>query len=202
MGTEGEQPFAIPAKAKGVSRQHAEVTIHDDGRWTLRDLDSTNGTFIRDKDGQLRPVGKKTIDPMTFISLGPDNSKGCSFYARQLLNPGNFLAEYEFLNAKEDEYEAEVEKIERNTRIIKWLIFAINVLIVVFSFAIESQMSLWILRSGTVLSTFFTAVYDANGIKKRCKERYERFRQCPNPQCSHRLNTEEIRDMQCRKCKK
>ena len=203
IGTEGEQPFKI--KGGGVSRRHAEVEIlgeGDNARWTLRDLDSTNGTFVRDDNGEMIPVGKKAISPMTFISLGPDNSKGCSFYARQLLHPGGFTEEYEFINEKEDEYEEKLEAIDKKARLIKWVIFAINIVIVVFSIAIENQMSLWILRSGTILSTFFAAIYDANGSKKRLKKRYEQFHHCPNPECSHKLNTAEIRNMRCQKCKK
>ena len=126
IGTEGQQPFKI--KGGAVSRQHAEVEIlgeGDNARWTLRDLDSTNGTFVRDDNGVMVPVGKKAISPMTFISLGPDNSKGCSFYARQLLNPGGFTEEYEFINEKEDEYEEKLETIDKKARLIKWAIFAI-----------------------------------------------------------------------------
>ena len=47
LGTEGNQPFEI--KQKGVSHQHARVTIGDNGVWTLEDLNSTNGTFVRDE---------------------------------------------------------------------------------------------------------------------------------------------------------
>ena len=32
-----------------VSRQHASVTILDDGRMTIKDLNSTNGTFVNGK---------------------------------------------------------------------------------------------------------------------------------------------------------
>ncbi len=203
IGTQGEQPFKI--KGSGVSRHHAEVEIIGEGeeaKWTLRDLDSTNGTFIRNDSGDMTRVGKKNITPMTLICLGPDNSKGCTFYARQLLSPGNFTEEFEFMNDMEDEYEEKLEGIEKKARLIKWAIFAINIVIVVFSIAIENQMSLWILRSGTILSTFFAAVYDANGEKKRLKRRYEQFHHCPNPECSHKLTTAEIRNMQCKKCKK
>ena len=54
LGTEGNQPFEI--KQTGVSHQHARVTIDDNGVWTLEDLNSTNGTFVRDENGDMRRV--------------------------------------------------------------------------------------------------------------------------------------------------
>ena len=48
LGTEGNQPFKITQM--GVSHQHARITIGDDGVWTLEDLNSTNGTFVRCED--------------------------------------------------------------------------------------------------------------------------------------------------------
>ena len=65
LGTEGNQPFEI--KQTGVSHQHARVTIGDNGVWTLEDLNSTNGTFVRDENGDMRRVGTLVITPMTFI---------------------------------------------------------------------------------------------------------------------------------------
>ena len=54
LGTEGNQPFKITQQ--GVSRQHARITIGDDGIWTLEDLNSTNGTFIRNEEGEAQDV--------------------------------------------------------------------------------------------------------------------------------------------------
>jgi two-component system, NtrC family, sensor kinase len=41
----GRSTEAIPVADESVSRRHAELTP-DDGRWWIRDLESTNGTFV------------------------------------------------------------------------------------------------------------------------------------------------------------
>ena len=43
----GRSTEAIPLRDDSVSRRHAELTP-DEGRWWVRDLESTNGTFIND----------------------------------------------------------------------------------------------------------------------------------------------------------
>lgn len=47
VGKQGTQKF--PIKNAGVSRQHARIIINDRGQWVLEDLNSTNGTFVRDE---------------------------------------------------------------------------------------------------------------------------------------------------------
>ena len=157
-------------------------TVDDFDQWTLEDLDSSNGTYVRrEEDGELMRVSKVKIKPITFICLGPDNSKGCSFYARQAFDYGNFKEEYEYLIDKEDEFDEKIEAIE---------------------LSLGGETGVWILRAGTIVSSFFAAFYDASGAKKKVNDLRDKFHQCPNPLCSHRLKTEEIRDMKCAKCKK
>ena len=39
IGKQGDQPFEI--KQEGVSREHAKLTINDNGGWMLEDLNSS-----------------------------------------------------------------------------------------------------------------------------------------------------------------
>ena len=203
LGKEGNQPFEI--KQQGVSRHHAKITIDDNDNWVIEDLDSSNGTYVRENDtGELRSLGqsgKMNITPLSFIVLGPDNSKGCGFYARQVLTPGNFTDEYEYLNEKEDKFNKRIDKVDKKAQNIKLIIFLVNILIVAYSFS-GSSTAFWMLRIGTLLSTGFAAFYNPTTHIKRINNIRERFHQCPNPACSHRLRTEEIRNMKCNKCKK
>ncbi|NCF39633.1 MAG: FHA domain-containing protein, partial [Planctomycetia bacterium] len=50
----GRSTEAVPLHDDSVSRRHAELTP-DEGRWWIRDLDSSNGTWIND-----RPVEDRT----------------------------------------------------------------------------------------------------------------------------------------------
>lgn len=205
LGTEGNQPFKI--KAEGVSRKHARITIDDNNQWYLEDLDSANGTFVRDeKNGELIRIAKTMISPMSFICLGPDNSNGCTFYARQVLenNSGNFREEYEYLNAKEDEFDQKLEQLETIVLYEKKLVFAINVLVVIVSLIpqIDSEIRMNLLRVVPVVSTAFAAFYDASGRKKKINSIREKFHHCPNPACSNKLKASQIRNMKCSKCKK
>jgi len=206
LGKEGDQYFTI--NGSSVSRQHAEVTINDNGIWTLTDLNSTNGTFVRDEQtGVLKRISQIEIHPLTFICLGPDNSHGCSFYARQVLNPGDFKDELEYMNEKEDEYDKELVAVERKIRWQRWIVFFLNVgvagitLLIPRSFdSVITDFRLNIMRIVPICSTFFSAFYDFSGEKKKLAEQYNRFRHCPNPECHNKLKSTEIRSMDCSKC--
>lgn len=206
LGREGTQPFKI--KNEDVSRQHAQITIDDHGEWVLEDLNSSNGTFIRNEKGDLVRVGRVNITPMTFICLGPDNSKGCFFYAKQVENYGDFREEYEYLTELEDEYDEKIEKLEEKEHTQKMIVFVVNVLVMIVTFFtkplddIIPDFRLNIMRAVPVLSTGFAAFYNTNGMKKELKAELEKFHHCPNPLCSHILKSSEIREMKCSKCKK
>lgn len=204
LGREGNQPFKI--KGSLVSREHAEIVIDDNNIWTLKDLGSTNGTFVRDEEtGILKQISSITIHPMTFICLGPDNSKGCSFYARQVLNPGNYDDELEFMNKKEDEceqIESSLSKRKRDIEIgLRVGLFAVFGVLSFLIFPGESS-TINFVRLGftSVLSQTIPFFFDLNKEKKKLKEKRERFLHCPNPNCSHKMKTEEIRAMDCNKC--
>ncbi|MGL4421540.1 MAG: FHA domain-containing protein, partial [Gemmataceae bacterium] len=48
--------FEIVLDDSSVSRKHAEVTLNNIGQWVVRDLDSTNGTYV---DGVRVPAGQE-----------------------------------------------------------------------------------------------------------------------------------------------
>ena len=208
LGKEGNQPFKI--ENGGVSRRHAQVTISDDGEWILEDLGSSNGTFIRDeKDGKLVRVGNVKLTPMTFICLGPDNSKGCSFYARQILpeNYNNFNEEYEYLRGIMEKYDDKLEKVDKNMRRVKWVSLIVNLLIIILSIVLEHLlpekpgMNFWLLRGGTILTSTIALLYDGSAIKKKIEKERMRFSHCPNPKCDHILKAADVMNYKCPKCK-
>ena len=72
IGRNGTQKVKI--SAEGVSGQHASLTIRDDGQLVLKDLDSTNGTYIRNEKFQFERIGVKVIKLDTVIRFGNDDS--------------------------------------------------------------------------------------------------------------------------------
>lgn len=197
LGTEGNQPFKITQQ--GVSRQHARITIGNDGVWTLEDLNSTNGTFIRNEEGEMRRVGTLVINPMTFICLGPNNANGCSFYATHLVNPDDFINEFQYLNQLEDKFDAQEEHADKMEKRIRLLIAIASFVSLIGSFLVSNGVLL--LRVGTLVSLVSTMFFNPNEKKKKLQAEREKFHTCPNPKCSHIMKSREIRMMQCAKCK-
>ncbi len=57
----------IPVTGRGVSREHASLTLDPNGKAMLEDMDSTNGVFV---DGVL--VKKRLLSPGETMALGPE----------------------------------------------------------------------------------------------------------------------------------
>ena len=57
----------IPVTGRGVSREHASLTLDHNGKAMLEDLDSTNGVFV---DGVL--TKKRLLAPGETLALGPE----------------------------------------------------------------------------------------------------------------------------------
>ncbi|MDR0895220.1 MAG: FHA domain-containing protein [Prevotellaceae bacterium] len=68
IGREGQQPFQITDQ--NVSRQHAKLTVSDNGRLQLEDLDSKRGTYIIPPGGKRQKVIKVDITLDTRVFLG------------------------------------------------------------------------------------------------------------------------------------
>lgn len=82
IGRNGDQAFKI--NADGVSQRHAEITIAD-GKWYLRDLGSTNHTYIRNSDGTYTMIGSMAIAENTVIRLGSNDIHGFTFMAHRVI---------------------------------------------------------------------------------------------------------------------
>lgn len=210
IGKEGNQPFEI--EQLGVSRNHATIEISDDGTvWTLTDNDSTNGTFIRESDGQYRRIASVRITPMTFIRLGPDTVHGCSFYAKRVLGDKDnyeYFEEFEEIQKINKKYaesiaamEAKTSKAKLYQRLISMgIVFALLCLIPFDSFFGMPPFMLRMVLT-PVISEMITFFFDPKKKVKQLKDERDRFYDCPNPECSHKLKESEIEAMSCSKCK-
>ncbi len=199
IGREGNQPFTI--SQEGVSREHAKLTIDDNGKWTLEDLNSGNGTFIRNEEGDLEQIGKKTISERTYICLGPDNINGCKFYARQLIAPKDYQREFDLLEEIDNDIEERLDKADDKSKLIRKAIAIISMVGFFGSFIVEDNgIRTMLLRASTAATGASSMFYDPNKQKKQLKALREKLFGCPNPACSHNLSSKEVRNRKCAKC--
>ena len=205
VGRTGQQPFAI--EGSRVSQRHCEVKV-ENGEWTIRDLNSLNGTFIRDdRTGRYIPVSGSptTITPHTFICLGETGGEGSAFYAWSLFHPDDYTSLVAHIREKEDEFEAEMRQIKRRVRRQKIMVMALNVLIIMVSFIdaldqVNKDLRMYLLRVVPLLTSAFAVFYDASDARERVKERRRQFRICPNPECHQEISGSDLRNHVCHHC--
>lgn len=210
IGKEGDQPFKVTAE--GVSRHHATLTIDDYDRWFLADNDSANGTYVRNEtSGNLMRVGTQgiSISEMTFIVLAADNALGCSFYAKQLVKPGDFVEEHFYMQNKNLAFNEEEEKVARRAKWVRISIFLIMLLFTIGTVIWQMNSSktdttsmFTIYRCLSCLTMLGTAFYDAQGRRAKIMKRRNKFSHCPNPECDFRLPPDAIENLRCPKCGK
>ncbi|MBP5687155.1 MAG: FHA domain-containing protein [Muribaculaceae bacterium] len=209
LGKAGDQPFKI--KGIGVSKIHATVTIDDYGRWILADSNSTNGTFVRNEmSGELMRVGPQgmQISEMTFIVLGEDSSAGCCFYAKQLVNPGDYVDEHLYMRNKKLEFDMEEEKVAKNAKWVRIIIFAIMLVFTIGTIIWQilddsaTKMMFNFYRGISLLTMGATTFYDAQGKRAKIVKKRKLFSQCPNPECDRKLTNDEIENLKCGRCQK
>ena len=116
VGKQGTQKF--PIKNAGVSRQHARIIIDDRGQWVLEDLNSTNGTFVRDEKGEYQRVSRIGIQEDTVIRLGDESNNGYSFMAHHVVedDPDNYAYEFARIRQWREDFRKERDRCQSQTR--------------------------------------------------------------------------------------
>jgi len=200
LGNAGDQPFDI--KQQGVSREHARLVIDDAGQWTLTDLDSSNGTFVRNDAGEWERISKKKISEDAYICLGPDNANGCKFYARHVLSPDDYSADFDQLEDMDNAIQSKREATEQRARMIRKLIAIVSGVALVGSFIVPGDgLRMLLLRIGTLVSMASTLLFDPQKDKQQLKDLRDKLYGCPNPGCFHMLTPKEVHNRRCSKCK-
>lgn len=121
LGRDHDAPIAIPEKHASVSHSHATITIDKQtGKWTLKDLDSTNGTYIG-VDGEFRRIASVEITPDTWIRLGEEGHRGYYFKARRVLRPNDYREDFEDIKDTYQELEQAKEKLDSMRKNLKFL---------------------------------------------------------------------------------
>lgn len=167
IGKQGDQKF--PIKNAGVSRQHASITI-EGGRWILEDLDSTNGTFVRDDNGLYQRVSRVEIKEDTMVRLGDESSNGYAFMAHHVVedDPENYAYEFARLAEWRDRFKKERERCQaaqRNRRLVQILISVVVIAVSYMPFLSEQpRLQLMVMRIGMLLPPVY--IFFASGKNK------------------------------------
>ena len=202
IGKEGNQPF--PIANAGVSRQHARINI-DGNRWTLEDLNSTNGTFMRDADGQYHRISRIEITEDTVIRLGDESVNGFAFMAHHAIEPDptNYAYEFMRLSAWRDEFRHERRRCEKTQRMRSLVGILISLFVIILSFMpfIEDvpNMQLMVLRVGALLPPLYNFFASGKNRMQAIYERQQRILVCPR--CGRPLTDYEITKQACMTCK-
>lgn len=205
LGRNGDQPFTIAPAKLTVSNVHAYLDwTPETGEIWLEDNNSTNGTFIRNEEGEFVPIVRERITPDTFICLGADTALGCSFFAHQAIDEVSevYYNDFMYIYKKGKEYDARLEKLETMT---KWIRISLQITVPILAMFLLTTFFPKIAAEYRIVASMATPVVlqliDFPGKRKRIKEERNRWRRCPNPQCCHTLSDEEVHSLHCRACR-
>ena len=200
IGREGNQPF--PITQDGVSGRHASLTIRTDGTWVLEDLNSMNGTYIRNKDFVFERVGRKVIEKDTIIRLGSDDTiRSLQFMAVRLVaGPKDFSFEFGLLKSKWDGLMERRDKLEKQIALMSYLPVGASVLLLGATISVND---IHVIRGVMFLPSILSPVSNTFGKKKlkKLNEEVKHTFVCPNPNCGMPLTETEVKLGKCLKCK-
>ena len=211
IGRSPSSPIPIPSNKTFVSGNHVKITIGDDGRWEIEDLDSPNGTYVKDINGDFKRVNKKLIDENSVIRLGQEGHGSFQFMAHRVLADSPSF-EYEFNHLKKllqqqiVEEQALESKNARNMKIVKAaspiaLIFCVAAQYTIPGLKDDSNANLWISRVAMAVAPWAIGIFfgiDMSGARELKKKR-QKLLTCPS--CGFPLSDYDIHNMQCSRCK-
>lgn len=200
IGRNASSPIRIPDDRDTVSSRHVKITISPSGDWTLEDLESANGTYLRDENGQFVRVYNKHISESDIIRLGTGGASSFTFMAHRVMHAGESFA-YEFRqlrHALRDHLEKE-EKLEKRIEISGWVssCMAGVVFLITWALGLETTVRFMLMSIAPILSkALFSG--DTKALRAMRKKR-ERLFLCPN--CGKPITPFDIEQGQCSRCK-
>lgn len=201
LGRDGTQPFKI--ENEGVSHQHARVTKHDGGAWMLEDLDSTNGTYVRNDDGEFEKIKKCLIDKNSVVRLGGGTMHSLTFWANRLTvaEDSNYGYEFSQISQMNEAFTGRIEQETNKLRMKRFMPIAISIIVTVLSYVIPATPSIqmWILRIGMQLGPIYSALCIKNDKIIDLMNKKKKLITCP--MCGRPLSDFEIQQRLCLACK-
>ena len=207
IGKDGTQLF--PINNARVSRQHAKITVSDNGVWTLEDLNSTNGTYIIDDNDELVQVKKVNISEFTRVILADQTSMGFTFYAHHVLenDPHNYKAEFLHVLRIHDEALKEKQALDIKNQRRNMMRYLPGVISAVIGLVLTLFLPLHQKVYGVAVTAVFTALLQAlinvylgkDSSLKLFNAKYANKLTCPC--CSKPLTESEFKNQMCSKCR-
>lgn len=211
IGRHSDSAIKVPEDKTAVSGSHVKIIIDDNGRWIIEDLDSTNGTFLKDENGDFQRIFKKEIGENSIIRLGQEGYNSFQFMAHRAISEDDSY-EYEFRRLKKllkfhKEEEITIEKRNyRNMLIIKFCAPIAMVICILAQYIIpglrdKADLNLWLSRGAMALAPVVLGIFfkvDTHALKA-LKQRRTKMMICPK--CGMPISEFEITNMQCARCK-
>lgn len=211
IGRCGISSISIPVEKDSVSGEHVKITVSDEGSWELEDLDSANGTYVKDENGDFQRVYKKVIDPHTIIRLGREGHNSYVFMAHRVeAEDDSYNFEFRYLKKLLKRQLEEEEQLEnrnaRNMKIVKCASPLAMVLCIVAQYIVpglknDANLNLWISRGAMALAPVAVGLFfgiDARSVKA-LRQKRQKLLTCPK--CGFPVSEFDINNMQCSRCK-
>lgn len=200
IGKEGTQPFAI--KGDSVSRRHARLTETDNGQLVLEDLNSTNGTYVRDEKGQFRQIRKACVERDSVVRFGLAGVHSYTCWVNHLLVSDPTDYSYEFrriMRLYDTEVRARQEQLWKRNDLREWACIAAPLVGLCLSFAFPDN-PLMIRMSITIPTMAVSLFFMGMSRKMRMLARYRQsYVVCPC--CGRPLSDHDLEQQQCSFCK-
>ncbi len=206
IGRNGNQPFKI--EAKGVSSEHARITIDDYGQWTLEDLRGTsgNGTYIRDEAGNFTQIVKAHITENTIIRLASLSEVGrhsFTFMAHHVLvtNPDDYSYELNYVYNLREKLREQETTVEES--ILKYRSYSIIAPIAGFIISCipPFNSSMMMVRIAMVAPPVLVSMLSFKLQTKPKELRKIRVATIVCPKCGRPMSDFDVDNRQCSLCK-
>ena len=208
LGRGGTQPFPIPDNRTRVSREHALLTISDDGRWILEDLGSSNGTYIIDDNGEMIKIKKVAINEFTRIILGDQTKMGFTFLAHHVLaeDPSDYRCEFRHvmdIHSQALKDKAAIDDKAQKKANMKYLPSVVSALIgLLLTFLLPKEMKPYSVSFTLIFTTLITIIVNKTAANnkdlKRFNSHYSKLLLCPK--CGRLLTENDFHNQMCCAC--
>lgn len=206
IGSAPNSRIKVPADRKGVSGRHLKITVGDDGTMTAEDLQSANGTYLRDANGEFHRIYKKQISEADILRLGPGGANSYTFMARRVADPdASYQYEFRHLKSTLRRFREEEKKKEAKMEINQWLsklsglaaVAVCTILTAIGIIEIDPNIRYIVIAMAPVLvGLLFSGQAKA---LRNLRNRRQKVMLCPS--CGKPISEFDIEEGQCSRCK-